>query len=67
MLFVQGPFEKGQSMNYFEKMKGVTKSPPQVDLKEMVWSWIGSFAGIGAIAFFYYFLLDDSEILVLKV
>ncbi len=52
-------------MDYFKKMKGVTKSPPQVDLKEMVWSWVGAFAGIGAIACFYYFLLDDTDLKLL--
>lgn len=52
-------------MEYFKKMKGATKSPPQVPIKEMVWSWVGSFAGIAAIAFFYYFLLEDADLKLL--
>jgi CBS-domain-containing membrane protein len=52
-------------MDYFKKMKGVTKSPPQVAIKEMVWSWIGAFAGIAAIAVLYYFFLDDTDLKLL--
>ena len=37
-------------MDYFRKMKGTTKSPPAVSLAEIVWSWIGSFIGIAAVA-----------------
>ena len=36
--------------NYFEKMKGTTKSPPRVAFSEVIWSWIGGFSGIGAVA-----------------
>ncbi|MDO9262543.1 MAG: HPP family protein [Desulfosalsimonadaceae bacterium] len=49
-------------MKYFEKMKGATKSPPQVSLMEMVWSWIGSFSGIAAVAFFNYHLIGDTDL-----
>ena len=37
-------------MDYFRKMKGTTKSPPAVSLAEIIWSWIGSFVGIAAVA-----------------
>ena len=37
-------------MDYFRKMKGTTKSPPAVSLAEIIWSWIGSFIGIAAVA-----------------
>ena len=37
-------------MDYFNKMKGTTKSPPAVSLAEIIWSWIGSFLGIAAVA-----------------
>ncbi|MFZ2631769.1 MAG: HPP family protein [Desulfosalsimonadaceae bacterium] len=49
-------------MKYFEKMKGATKSPPQVSLMEMVWSWIGSFSGISAVALFNYHLIGDTDL-----
>jgi len=56
---------KGFAMKYFEKMKGITKSPPQVSLLEMVWSWIGSFLGIAAVAFLNFQLLDDTAMVML--
>ncbi|MDR3567775.1 MAG: HPP family protein [Syntrophobacteraceae bacterium] len=37
--------------DYFLKMKGITKSPPRVNLAEILWSWVGSFLGIGAVGF----------------
>ncbi|MFZ2634240.1 MAG: HPP family protein [Desulfosalsimonadaceae bacterium] len=52
-------------MTYFEKMKGTTKSPPQVSLMEMVWSWIGSFSGIAAVAFFNYLFFNDMDLKML--
>lgn len=36
---------------YFRKMRGTTRgSPPRVSTSEILWSWVGSFLGIGAIA-----------------
>jgi CBS-domain-containing membrane protein len=36
---------------YFRKMRGTTRgSPPRVSLEEIMWSWLGSFLGIAAIA-----------------
>ncbi len=37
-------------MNFFDKMKGAGKSPPRVKFSEIVWSWIGAFFGIFAVA-----------------
>ena len=48
-------------MNYFKKMRGVTKSPPGVNLFEMVWSWIGAFAGIAAVAYINYNFLSETD------
>ena len=45
---------------YFSKMKGSTKSPPMVSLSEIVWSWIGAFLGIAAVAGIHYNLLDET-------
>jgi len=52
-------------VDYLKKMKGVTKSPPGVDFKEIAWSWAGAFAGIGAIAGFFSFFLDDADLTLL--
>ena len=43
---------------YFNKMRGTTKSPPGVNLSEIVWSWIGAFLGIAIVAFISYHVLD---------
>lgn len=53
-------------MNYFRKMKGTTKSPPMVSFYEIVWSWIGGFSGIGAVAFihFHFFEKTDLEMII---
>ncbi|MBW2562608.1 MAG: HPP family protein [Deltaproteobacteria bacterium] len=51
-------------MNYFEKMRGVTKSPPRVNLFEMVWSWIGAFAGIAAVAYINYHFLSETDLVM---
>ena len=52
-------------MNYFDKMRGTTTSPPRVSLSEIFWSWIGAFLGIGAVAFINYNLLPQSDLLML--
>jgi CBS-domain-containing membrane protein len=36
---------------YFSKMKGGGKSPPGVGISEILWSWLGSFTGIGVIVY----------------
>ncbi len=36
---------------YIDKMRGTTQGrPPRVSNKEILWSWIGAFFGIGAVA-----------------
>jgi CBS-domain-containing membrane protein len=35
---------------YLAKMKGTAKAPPGVGVGELVWSWLGSFLGIGLCA-----------------
>ena len=52
-------------MNYFNKMKGTTKSPPQVSLPEILWSWIGAFLGIAAVALINYHLLEEQDLLMI--
>ena len=45
-------------MNFFSKMKGEAKSPPRVSLREIAWSWIGSFLGIAAVGLLHDKILD---------
>ena len=52
-------------MNYFNKMKGTTKSPPQVSLLEITWSWIGAFLGIAAVALINDYLLEEQDLLMI--
>lgn len=49
-------------MDYFSKMKGTTKSPPAAGLPEIIWSWIGSFLGIAAVAYTNYFVFDKTDL-----
>lgn len=46
------------SCGYFDKMRGITKSPPAVNLSEILWSWVGAFLGIASVAFISYRILD---------
>ncbi|MCP4576327.1 MAG: HPP family protein [Deltaproteobacteria bacterium] len=52
-------------MNYFNKMKGTTKSPPLVSLSEITWSWIGAFLGIAAVALINDYLLEKQDLLMI--
>ncbi|MFZ5775972.1 MAG: HPP family protein [Thermodesulfobacteriota bacterium] len=52
-------------MNYFSKMRGVTSSPPAVTLTEVLWSWLGAFAGIAAVGYINYNVLAESDLLML--
>ncbi len=48
-------------MNYFAKMKGTTKSPPGIGIVEIVWSWLGGFIGIGAVALAQAYIFDGTD------
>ncbi len=52
-------------MQYFSKMKGVTKSPPRVSLLEMAWSWVGAFLGIAAVAYIHYHVFSDADLVMI--
>ncbi len=47
-------------MKYFEKMKGGGKKTPYPDVFETIWSWVGSFLGIGLCALISQYVLDVS-------
>lgn len=44
--------------DYLQKMAGSTQSPPRVGLREILWSWVGSFLGIAAVAYLNYRLVE---------
>jgi CBS-domain-containing membrane protein len=52
-------------MEYFRKMKGITKSPPVVSRTEIFWSWIGAFLGISLIGFIHYNLLAGRDMVLI--
>lgn len=52
-------------MEYFRKMKGITKSPPAVSRAEIFWSWIGAFLGISIVGFVHFKLLTGSSMIML--
>lgn len=51
---------------FLSKMKGTAKSPPGVGAVEMLWSWVGSFLGIGLCAMLSaaYFEPSDLSLLI---
>ena len=52
-------------MNYLQKMKGGGQSSPRVGMKEVFWSWIGSFSGLAAVAFIHYKILDQTGLMLI--
>ena len=40
-------------MRVWEKVKGSGKSPPRVGTREVIWSWIGGFLGIGLLGWLW--------------
>ena len=46
-------------------MKGEAKSPPSIGLTEILWSWVGAFLGISAVAFLNYDLLDTTDLVMI--
>lgn len=52
-------------MQYFQKMKGLTTSPPRVRISEMLWSWVGSFLGIAAVALVHYRIVAATDLVLI--
>ncbi len=50
---------------YLRKMAGTTQSPPRVSLAEMLWSWLGSFLGIAAVAYLNYGFLENTDLIMI--
>ena len=51
--------------DYFNKMKGSSKSPPAVSLSEIGWSWIGAFLGIAAVAYINFNRIEDTDMVMI--
>ena len=49
----------------FRKMKGTTKSPPAVSPQEIIWSWIGAFLGIAAVAYMNFDMFEDTDLIMI--
>ncbi len=48
---------------YFKKMRGSTHgSPPRVSNTEIIWSWIGAFLGIAAVAWAGHFFFEGTDL-----
>lgn len=59
------PFShKNAVVNYFKKMRGTAISPPRVALSEILWSWVGGFFGIGAVASAHYHVVDGTDLVM---
>lgn len=50
---------------YLRKMKGTTTSPPRTGLAEIVWSWVGAFIGIAAVAYLHYGWLEGTDLVMI--
>lgn len=51
-------------MHYFQKMKGVSSSPPAPGIQEIAWSWLGAFLGIAAVSVIHYNLLEQTDLIM---
>ncbi len=52
-------------MSYISKMKGGAKSPPGVPLTEVLWSWLGSFLGIGLCGYLSYKYFEPRDLMMI--
>ena len=61
-------FSELPRLSYLQKIRGVNKtpSPARVGMKEIFWSWLGSFFGIGLVSFLdtHYFSPGDWALLI---
>ena len=46
-------------------MTGLSKSPPSVNASEVIWSWVGAFLGIAAVAFIHDKYLPHSDMVMI--
>jgi CBS-domain-containing membrane protein len=51
---------------YFKKMRGTTRgSPPRISTSEVIWSWLGGFLGILAVAWINHLWFEGSDLTML--
>lgn len=50
---------------YLAKMRGTTRCPPTVGNKEIFWSWLGSFLGIGLVGYLHQFILAPQDLMLI--
>lgn len=50
---------------YFKKMKGVTTAPPAAGIREVLWSWLGSFLGIAAVSSLHFNVLSQGDLVMI--
>lgn len=50
---------------YVQKMRGTTTSPPRVGLTEILWSWVGAFLGIAAVAYIHYSWVEETDLVMI--
>lgn len=50
---------------YFKKMKGNTTAPPAQGIREVIWSWLGSFLGIAAVSSLHFNVLSESDLVMI--
>src|SRR3989339_1512938 len=53
---------KGKMVKYFQKMKGGSTCPPGVHASEIIWSWVGSFLGITAVAVLHFNIFSQGDL-----
>ncbi|NEW60220.1 HPP family protein [Sulfurovum sp. bin170] len=51
--------------NYFSKMKGEMRVSSTINFSEILWSWIGSFIGIGAVSLVFFDIVNHIDKMML--
>ncbi|MCB2189839.1 MAG: HPP family protein [Deltaproteobacteria bacterium] len=51
--------------DYLNKMRGGASSPPRVSTREVLWSWLGSFLGIAAVALVNQHWLEGTDLVLI--
>jgi CBS-domain-containing membrane protein len=49
---------------YFDKMRGIRKSPPLETVSYVIWSWIGAFFGIGAVSYINFNIIEKTDLVM---
>ncbi len=52
-------------MRYYSKMKGEGRSPGRVSFSEVVYSWIGAFLGIAAVAYLNFRIFEEKDLIMI--